>query len=490
MTRPCLTPEPVRLDPYRLLLPRAGDMLVDATVYASEAISIERDSIAQLRDAASVPSVDTVLATPDIHVGYGVPIGCVMATGELVSPAAVGYDINCGMRLIATPLEAAEVADDLEDLARSIRRDVPLGEGKKNLRLPPDGLELVLERGLAGLGEVHGESLGRYGQIRRADEDARDAERAEDAGCEPGVAGAVSARARERGASQLGTLGGGNHFIELQVVDRVDDADAAAAFGLRAGQLVVMIHTGSRGLGHQVAGDYMKSAKKLSGRDAPSPHLTLLRAEEPEGRRYLGAMFAAANFAFANRQVIAAYVRHAIRARYGGNLDLPLVYDVAHNMVKREEHGAPGQGRAVWVHRKGATRAFPPGRMHGTPFARSGQPVLIPGSMGTASYLLLADAGAAETLYSVNHGAGRVMSRTAAAGKRTRGGRMLKPGAISHDDLRRAMEGILLVAEDPAGALEEAPQAYKDIDQVVETVTGAGLARVVARMRSRAVLKG
>jgi tRNA-splicing ligase RtcB len=433
--------------------------------------------------------VARVLATPDIHVGYGVPIGCVMATTEVVSPAAVGYDVNCGMRLLTTPLEAAEV--DVGELASSIRRDVPLGEGKRNLRLSHEDLAKVIEGGVGGLTELEAD-LGRYGRIRRPGEEREDAARIEDGGAEPGRARAVSGRAMERGASQLGTLGGGNHFIEFQTVDRVEDEAAARRFGLRPGQLVVMIHTGSRGFGHQVAGDYMKTAERLHGDESPSRHLAFLRADEPEGLRYLDAMFAAANFAFANRQVIAAYVRHAIRARCGDGIELPLVYDVTHNMVKREEH----DGRRLWVHRKGATRAFPPERMAGTPFAETGQPVLIPGSMGTASYLLLAGENAPETLLSVNHGAGRVMSRTAAAGRRRRrgrrgrGGKIVKKGLISQEDLREAMKGVTLIAEDRLGILEEAPQAYKDIDRVIEAVVGAGLATVVARMRPVAVLKG
>jgi len=474
---------PERTDPYRIRVAREGAMKVDATVYATDKLKIEPDAIAQLMDAASMPSVEVALATPDIHVGYGVPIGCVMATRDVLSPAAVGYDINCGMRLLTTPLDAADV--DMKALAHDVRRDVPLGEGKKNLGLRRDQLEEVLRRGIPGLADL-GKGLGRYGEIRRPDEERDDASRVEDGGSEPGDPAAVSDRAMQRGAPQLGTLGGGNHFIELQVVERVDDADSAGRFGVREGQLVVMIHTGSRGFGHQVAGDYLKSAKKLHAREAPSKHLSFLRADEEEGKRYAGAMFAAANYAFANRQVIAAYVRHAIRSEFGEGLDIPLVYDVTHNMVKREEHN----GKELWVHRKGATRAFPPERMAGTPFAETGQPVLVPGSMGTASYLLLAGEGAAETLWSVNHGAGRVMSRSAAAGRRRGRRGKREKGLISHEDLRAAMGDIVLVAEDRGGVLEEAPQAYKDIDAVIETLVGAGIARVVARMRPRAVLKG
>jgi tRNA-splicing ligase RtcB len=340
---------------------------------------------------------------------------------------------------------------------------------------------------VGALAELTGD-LGRYGAVRRLEDERADAARIEDGGAEPGDVGAVSPKALERGAAQLGTLGGGNHFIEFQLVDRVLDAPAATRFGVHEGRLVAMIHSGSRGFGHQVAGDYMKLASSRHADEAPSKHLAFLDAGEAEGTRYLGAMFAAANFAFANRQVMSAHVRHALRALYGKDLAIPLVYDVTHNMVKRERH----DGREVWVHRKGATRAFPAERMAGTPFEDVGQPVLIPGSMGTASYLLLAGREGAETLWSVNHGAGRVLSRSAAAGpRRGRRRRTGRPtGVISLEEFDRAMDGIVLVAESRAGALEEAPQAYKDIDEVIEAVVGAGLARVVARMRPKAVLKG
>jgi len=478
--------EPKRIDPYRIRVPREGAMKIDATIYATDKIKLEPDAVNQLRDAASMPSVEFALATPDIHVGYGVPIGCVMATTEVVSPAAVGYDINCGMRLLTTPMAAADV--DVKTLAQSVRRDVPLGEGKSNLRLGKEQLADVLERGVPALAGLD-EGLGRYGAIRRADDERADAKVIEDGGSEPGSASAVSQKAMTRGLPQLGTLGGGNHFVEFQVVDRVDDEIAGKRLGMRAGQLVVMIHTGSRGFGHQVAGDYIKLGSKLHGAEAPSRSLPFLRADEPEGERYLGAMFAAANFAFANRQVITAYVRHTLRHEYGKDIALPLVYDVTHNMVKREEHG----GLELWVHRKGATRAFPPERMAGTPYADIGQPVLIPGSMGTASYLLLAGPNAADTLWSVNHGAGRVMSRTAAAGSRRGRGRRRgkgRGGLISHEAMREAMGDVYLIAEDMRSVVEEAPQAYKDIDAVIDCLVGAGVARVVARMRPRAVLKG
>ncbi len=469
-----------RLDRWRLRLARGGNMEVPAVVYASEKLRIELDAIRQLAAAASVPSVKKALATPDIHVGFGVPIGCVMGVTDVIVPAAVGYDVNCGMRLLTTPLDAAEAAPKLKDLARSIARDVPLGEGHSNVRLSKKDFEAVLSRGLAGLPDVTSGS-DRWTECRRPDEERADAIWCEDGGSMDGGLSGVSRRAFERGIKQLGTLGGGNHFIEMQRVERVDDPETAAAWGVREGQLVVMIHSGSRGFGHQVGDEYMRGARKggTKGKKGRREEgLACLELDSRAGRAYVGAMNAAANFAFVNRQVMAALVRRNFR-HFFGELAMPSVYDVPHNMAKLEEH----EGRKLWVHRKGATRAFPPERMTG-PFAATGQPVLIPGSMGTASYLLAGIASGAESLFSVNHGAGRVMSRTAAAGRRG------KAGAISRHDLERAMQGIELVAASLKGALEEAPQAYKDIDAVIEVVAGAGLAKVVARFRPLAVLKG
>jgi tRNA-splicing ligase RtcB len=463
-----------RVDRWRLRLPRSGGMLVPATVYASERLRIESDSVKQLAAAASVPTVRTALATPDIHVGFGVPIGCVMAARSVVVPAAVGYDVNCGMRLLTTPLSAADVAPRAGDLARSIARDVPLGEGRSNMKLSGGEFSAVLERGLAALPEVKSGSQ-RWLECRREEEERADAGACEAGGSMPGSLSGVSKKAFGRGQNQLGTLGGGNHFVEIQRVERIDDAELAAEWGIGEGQAAVMIHSGSRGFGHQVGGEYMRGAKRGRGGDRS---LASLEADSRAGRDYVGAMNAAANFAFVNRQIMAALVRRNFR-HFFGEMEMPSVYDVPHNMAKPEEHG----GERLWVHRKGATRAFPPARMSGR-FAETGQPVLIPGSMGTASYLLAGIEGGEESLFSVNHGAGRVMSRTAAAGRKGR------RGAITKGDLEHAMRGIELVAASARGALEEAPQAYKDIDAVIEVVAGAGLARVVARLRPVAVLKG
>jgi len=474
-----------RLDANRVLIPAEGNMKVDALIYASEDIRLEVDAVRQLKDAACLPSVHKALATPDIHLGYGVPIGCVVGLGDIVVPAAVGYDINCGMRVLTTPVKRGRL--DPAEVARSIRRDIPLGEGKTNLALSMDQLDVVLTRGVKGVREVAGDT-GRIWESRDADEEESDILHIEDGGSMPGNPGALSTRARERGLRQLGTLGGGNHFIEVQVVDRVEDEKLARRWGIEKDGLCVMIHSGSRGLGHQVGGDYMKLASRLTGDVAPTRHLAWLDADSREGKNYVGAMYAAANFAFVNREIMTILVRRNLRHLLG-EVPLPIVYDVPHNMAKREKH----DGIELWVHRKGATRAFPPERMQGTPFADVGQPVLIPGSMGTASYVLVGTPESKATYYSVNHGAGRTMSRTEAAGSRSRRGRRRKGGreaAISDEDFRKAMDGVFLIAENRWSVKEEAPQAYKDIDEVVRVVVAAGLANVVARMVPLAVLKG
>jgi tRNA-splicing ligase RtcB len=458
-------------------------MLVGVAVFASKKIwdSLEDNALSQLVDAACVPGTRRVIGTPDLHLGYGVPIGCVLAMENAVIPAAVGYDINCGMRLITTPLTASEA--DTKELARSIRRDIPLGEGMSNVRVSKSDLAAILAGGIGALGEVEDTSH-KVWEFRDKSEEAADLRHVEDNGSLNGDTSAVSQHAAKRGRGQLATLGGGNHFIELQRVDEIADADAAKRFGLFEGQLVVMIHSGSRGLGHQVGGEYMKKAASMTLSECPNSHLCYMHADSKEGKNYIGAMNAAANFAFVNRQLMTVLVRKNFR-HYHGDIPMPLVYDVPHNMAKLETHG----GGNFYVHRKGATRAFDAARMAGTPFAETGQPALIPGSMGTASYLLLSGERAHEGLFSVNHGAGRVMSRKQAAGVWKKG-RCVRQPAISRDDFEASMEGITLLCKNRREILEEAPGAYKDIDVVIETVTGAGLGRVVARLVPLAVLKG
>ncbi len=466
-------------------------MRVEAEVYLGEGVPVEAESLSQLADAASLPGVAQVLATPDIHVGFGVPIGAVVVAEDFVSPAAVGYDINCGMRLLTTPLVASEV--EVRPLAEAMRRAVPLGEGKTNLRLSERALRRTLAEGVTGLLEVWRADRGAVENAGTILDDDLAWEqlalsRIERQGSLPGDPDALPPRALSRGAPQLGTLGGGNHFIEFQRVDRVYAPAVAERLGICEGQLVVMIHSGSRGLGHEVGGHFMQAARRYDqdkNIPVPSPQLAILPLEGGLAKSYLGAMNAAANYAFANRSAMAMLARAVLRRRFPG-IELRTVYDVAHNLAAIEEH----RGRRLVVHRKGATRAFPAERMQGTPFSELGQPVLIPGSMGTASYLLRGVPEGAAALFSTNHGAGRVMSRTAAAGKgrgkRRRGG----GGLISDEAFRESMAGVCLLCEDARSIKEEAPAAYKDIDRVIETVCGARLAEMVARFVPLAVLKG
>ena len=469
---------------YELLIEKQDRMLIEAPIYTSDKITLEPDSVEQLKNAASLPSVVRAFGMPDIHVGYGVPIGSVVATRDIVIPAAVGYDINCGMRVITTPMKAD--AKEAIRIAESIRRDIPLGEGKRNISLPENEFRMVVEGGVKALRRVSRKE-GRLWDARDEREENEDIQKIEEFGSMEGDLTAVSQRALERGKSQLATLGGGNHFIEIQEVQSVFDTKLAERFGLYQGQMVVMIHTGSRGFGHEIAGDYMRKAKQVSLDRAPNKDLCFLDAGTKLADEYIGAMRCAANFGFLNRQIMAVLIRHDIRMLYGDHtMPLPIIYDVAHNIVKLEEHF----GEKLWVHRKGATRAFPKSRMAGTVYADVGQPVLIPGSMGTASYVLLGTEESAKTLNSVNHGAGRTMSRTRAAGIVSRKGKIKKSGAISDEEFEEAMHGIHLICEDRFAIKEEAPQAYKDIDEVIHVVAELGLAKIVARMVPLAVLKG
>lgn len=475
--------EIIRENDFLIKVPKSGPMEVDAFIFAREGIKVEPGAVEQLRAAASLPSVAHALGMPDIHHGYGVPIGAVVATRDVVVPAAVGYDINCGMRTILTDLPEASV--NVRELAESISRDIPLGEGKDNVRLSRPDFEAVLEGGLAALAEL-GCGGHRAWEFMDRGRERSNLERVEDRGSMEGNLAAVPEKAIGRAMGQLGTLGGGNHFIELQKVERVFDEDLAGRMGIFKGQLAIMIHSGSRALGHEIGGHYMKLARGYDdarGLKSAGAGLAYLPLDSAEARDYIGAMRAAANFAFANRALMGILAEGNLLMHYP-DARPRLLYDVPHNMAKPEEHG----GNKLWVHRKGGTRAFGKERMRGTVFAGMGQPVLIPGSMGTASYVLAgADAGG-PSLFSVNHGAGRVMSRTAAAGR----GRGKKRGKaqIGDDEFKRSMKGIHLIAADKRAVKEEAPQAYKNIDLVIETVREAGLAAPVARLVPRAVLKG
>jgi tRNA-splicing ligase RtcB len=425
-------------------------------------------SLEQLANGATLPGiVRAALAMPDIHQGYGLPVGGVVATDAergVVSPGAIGFDINCGVRLLSTGLPAEALGDRLEPLIDALYAAIPAGVGSRGaLALDARALDAVLARGAAWAVESgHGDAadlahIESEGRLEGADPDR------------------VSTRARERGRRQLGTLGSGNHFLEVQVVDEVYDARAAQRLGLAAGHVTLMIHTGSRGLGHQVCTDYLEltgRALKRYGISVPDRQLACAPLGSDEADAYLGAMRAAANFAFANRQVLTHQAREVFRQALGAaarGLDLRLVYDVAHNIAKVEDHVVDGAPRRLLVHRKGATRAFP------------GQPVIVPGDMGRYSFVLEGTAAAMrETFGSTCHGAGRLLSRTAAV-KLARGRRI---------DAELRARGVIARATGGAALAEEMPEAYKDVQDVVDVVHRFGISTRVARLRPVGVIKG
>ncbi len=472
-----------RLDPYRWLVPRSTrpGMRTDALIYADEHLleQILGDlSIEQAMNVACLPGiVGRSLAMPDIHQGYGFPIGGVAAMDSddgVVSPGGVGFDINCGVRLLASTLERGDVTPKLRELVNQLFRDVPSGTGSKGT-VPCSFADLgdVLERGAAWV-------------VERGFGEPADLEFCEESGAMRGAdARKVSDRAKQRGRTQIGTLGSGNHFLEVQYVEKILEPEIAEAFGLRVNQVLVLIHCGSRGLGHQVCTDFLKVMNEAMPRysiSLPDRQLACVPLQSPEAKEYMAAMAAAANFAWANRQAITHFTRGAFRRLFGDGAHLRLVYDVAHNMAKREHHRVEGEEREVVVHRKGATRSFPAGSPElPAAYKDAGQPVLIPGSMGTASWILVGtDRAMEETFGTVCHGAGRAMSRTAA--KR---GRDVRVETKKLEDL-----GIILRSETRDGILEEIPEAYKDVDAVVDVVHNAGLARKVARLRPMGVIKG
>ena len=474
----------VRIDPFRMLMERHGEMVVDAMVYASDKIKIESEAIRQLYDSACLPPARKVLATADIHVGFGVPIGAVLGLEDAIMPPAVGYDINCGMRLLRTPFAKGQI--DIDEISNSIAREIPLGEGMSNLSLDKHQLEIAVNEGVAGLPQLVRHSKHRAWEAFDENEFEEDIQRIEENGQMPADMGAAPKLAIEKGADQLGTLGGGNHFIEIQLVQKIFDEQLGKFFGLFENQIVVMLHSGSRRFGYEVADEYMSIAAAQPQMGGRRKMLSYLDANSPQGKRYIAAMGAAANFAFVNRHIMGLLVRRCF-SRLFGPTPLPLVYDVTHNMAKLETH----EGKRLWVHRKGATRAFGPELMKDTPFEQVGQPIITPGSMGTASYLMVGTGKSEESLCSVNHGAGRVMSRTAASGMSRHGhGRHPEAALISDADFKRSMTGIKLIAGDKRRIKEEAPAAYKNIDEVVRVVNQCGWAKIVARMTPLAVLKG
>lgn len=474
--------ELLRAGPYTWEVPLGSrdDMRVPARIYADdeliEAIA-SGAAVEQLINVTTLPGiVECAYGMPDMHEGYGFPVGGVAATlmpDGVVSPGGVGFDINCGVRLLTTPLSRERVGDRLESLVHEISRSIPSGTGRGGRwRLDEAELDRVLVEGSAYLVRERGYGI--------EDDLAHTESGGRIAGADPAK---VSQRARDRGRDQLGTMGSGNHFVELQMVDEVVDSAAAAAMGLAPGLMAVLIHTGSRGLGHQVCTDYvrlMDSRLDSYGIALPDRQLSCAPASSPEGRDYLAAMAAAANFAWSNRQLIAHRVREVI-GRMFPDVDaesVRVVYDVAHNVAKVEEH----EGRELCVHRKGATRAFGPGHPDvPADYAAVGQPVFIPGSMGTATWVLAGERAAERLSWgSACHGAGRLLSRSAA--KRQ----------VTGSELRKQLEsaGIVVRCPSNAGLAEEAPDAYKDVERVAQVVEAVGLARRVARLRPVGVIKG
>jgi tRNA-splicing ligase RtcB (3'-phosphate/5'-hydroxy nucleic acid ligase) len=478
-----LTPRLKRLDPFRWLIPREGAMRVDGLIFASESLmrSIKADeAVTQVANVATLPGiVGRSIGMPDIHWGYGFAIGGVAAfdpdRGGVVSPGGVGFDINCGVRLLASglprPVVQPKIAALMDDLTRSIPAGV--GHGYRD-KLDQSAVREVLA---GGAGWAVKQGYGRDEDLERIEGGGRLS------GADPKV---VSERAIERGRAQLGTVGSGNHFIEVGYVAEVYDEEAAAAFGLGLDQVTVFVHSGSRGLGYQVCDDFlpvMLKAARAHGIELPDKQLACAPLGSPEANQYFGAMNAAANYAFANRQIMAHRVREVFgRAFSGRAADLRLVYDVAHNIAKMEDHEVDGQTRRVCVHRKGATRAFPPGHPElPAVYRKTGQPVLIPGDMGRYSYVLAGTEGALrESFGSACHGAGRQMSRSAA--------RRLAHGRQLQREFRA--QGIEVRGASFATIAEELPEAYKDVAEVVDAVHGAGIGRKVAQLRPLGVLKG
>ncbi len=473
-----------QIDEYRWRIEPSGNMRVPGLVFAGAGMmeQIRRDqALEQVANVAHLPGiVKASLAMPDIHWGYGFPIGGVAAfdwNQGVVSPGGVGYDINCGVRLARTNLEAEALKDRLEELAEALYRDIPCGVGKGG----PLKLSVKEEKKVLRLGSRWAVENG-YGY-------PGDLERTEDGGCLPGAdPGLLTPRALERGRNQLGTLGSGNHFLEVGQVEKVYDPEAAAAYGLFEGQLTLMLHSGSRGLGYQVCDDFLVSmTRNVRSLDIELPDRQLACAyiQSDLGQRYLRAMACAANYAWANRQLLLHRCRETFQrvlAMGPRDLGMDLVYDVCHNIAKKEEHLVQGRKMTLCVHRKGATRAFGPGNQAlGDTYRPVGQPILIPGDMGTASYVLKGTARAMEeTFGSCCHGAGRVLSRKAAR-KKSKG-----------RSIARELEdkGIVVRWTGRFTMAEEMPEAYKDVSRVVEVVHGAGIALKVARLKPMLVVKG
>ncbi len=475
-----------RISDYEWEIPKEyrQDMRVAVRLFASQKMleaAMEDKSLEQAVNAATLPGlVGRILVMPDMHQGYGFPIGGVAATrlpDGVISPGGIGYDINCGVRMLASQIKADSAAPYLDDLATALNVRCPSGVGEKGaVKLTESELEAICREGARWALK---KGMASEADLRRTEENGRLE------GADPDK---VSKRAKERGRPQLGSLGAGNHFIEVDIIEEIYEADAAQTMGLAQGNLAVQIHCGSRGFGHQICTDYVEEfqgAVKRYGIHLPDRELVCAPLNSSEGQDYLAAMRAAANYAFANRQILAHSARQAFEDTLAGkvkNWHLHQVYDIAHNMGKIELHEVDGESLKVCVHRKGATRAFGPGSPEiPSEYRQIGQPVLVPGSMGTASWVLVGtETSMLQSFGSSCHGAGRMMSRHEA--KR----------AVRGETLRHELEadGIHVRAGSMAGLAEEAPKAYKDVDLVVEAVCGAKIARKVARLRPVAVIKG
>ncbi|MEN4011146.1 MAG: RtcB family protein [Bellilinea sp.] len=460
------------------------DMRVAVRLFVTRQLleaALQDQSIDQAINAATLPGVvEPVVVMPDMHQGYGFPIGGVAATlypQGVISPGAIGYDINCGVRLLGSSIPLDQAESRLNELANALNRYCPSGVGTEgSLRLSANDLDAVCRQGARWA-------------LKKGMASEEDLRRTEEGGSlEDADPSKVSQRAKQRGLNQLGTLGAGNHFIEVGVVDQIFDSHAAQAMGLQEGGLTLMIHCGSRGFGHQICTDYVQELQGAVRRyniHLPDRELVCAPLDSPEGQNYLAAMRSAANYAFCNRQVLAHYARRAFEEALAGSglrWHLHQVYDIAHNMGKVETHTLEGKKVRVCVHRKGATRAFGPGNPElPEVYQPLGQPVLVPGSMGTASWVLVGtEQSMARSWGSTCHGAGRVLSRSKAK-KDFRGERL-------RSELEQS--GIRIRAGSMSGLAEEAPQAYKNVDEVVETVCGAGIARKVARLIPVVVIKG
>ncbi|MDA3663800.1 RtcB family protein [Mycobacterium xenopi] len=470
----------VQETPFRFRIDPSGGMRVPGVIFASPSLlpgTNREPLLRQVANVATLPGiVEASYAMPDIHLGYGFPIGGVAATdvraGGVISPGGVGFDISCGVRMLSADLERGEFAKVGKLVMDRLSKRIPRGAGPGAVRAPVSDEELdqVLRGG------------SRY-VVEHGDGSQLDLDRCEDGGVfEEADPAAVSERARARGRHQLGSLGSGNHFLEVQHVAEVLDEPVAKAFGLRAGQVCVMIHCGSRGLGHQICTDEvhaMDHAMQRHGVRVPDRQLACVPVDSGEGRRYLGAMYAAANYARANRQILGRAASEVFLSVTGTGLEL--VYDISHNLARIERHEVAGDLVDLCVHRKGATRALPPGHPElPTDLADVGQPVLIPGSMGTSSYVLAGVAGGG-AFHSTCHGAGRQLSRHQAARSVSQ--------KVLRDQLER-QQGILVRGASRRGLVEEAPAAYKDVSEVVAVAEQAGLCRTVARLEPLGVVKG